>query len=267
MFKKDDQVRVKGDSSQVGITTGVFNKHGSRNLVQVNVIGIGLKNFPEEHLELIDTPLSPLEELKNNKIVGPEILKLILAHIRLSGKLADMIYSMESSNTKFLAYQFKPVIKIINSPSNSILIADEVGLGKTIEAGLIWTELRARYDASRFIVLCPYSLTKKWQEELINKFGIDAKVIKADELYKQYDEQLKTARSNAQSVIAKSEQEAKDIVASEINQAREDAAKLIQQTNKELEAQKSVALQKLETQIDELSQLIKEKLLGKQAVL
>ena len=197
MFKKDDQVRVKGDSSQVGITTGVFNKHGSRNLVQVNVIGIGLKNFPEEHLELIDTPLSPLEELKNNKIVGPEILKLILAHIRLSGKLADMIYSMESSNTKFLAYQFKPVIKIINSPSNSILIADEVGLGKTIEAGLIWTELRARYDASRFIVLCPYSLTKKWQEELINKFGIDAKVIKADELYNELSNSVKIEKKAA----------------------------------------------------------------------
>jgi F-type H+-transporting ATPase subunit b len=93
------------------------------------------------------------------------------------------------------------------------------------------------------------------------------KLLKADELYKQYDEQLKAARSDAQSVIAKSEQEAKEIVASEINQARVDAANLIQQTNKELEAQKSLALQKLETQVDELSQLIKEKLLGKQAVL
>jgi F-type H+-transporting ATPase subunit b len=93
------------------------------------------------------------------------------------------------------------------------------------------------------------------------------KLLKADELYKQYDEQLKTARVNAQAVIAKSEQEAKDIVASEINQAREDASKLIQQTNKELEAQKSIALEKLETQVDELSQLIKEKLLGSQVVL
>jgi F-type H+-transporting ATPase subunit b len=93
------------------------------------------------------------------------------------------------------------------------------------------------------------------------------KLLKADELYKQYDEQLKEARSNAQSVIAESEKEAKEIVASEINQARQDAAKLIQQTNKELEAQKELALQKLETQIDELSQLIKEKLLGKQTVL
>ena len=93
------------------------------------------------------------------------------------------------------------------------------------------------------------------------------KLIKADELYKEYDEQLKTARANAQAVIAESEKEAKDIVASEIDQARKDAADLIQQTNKELEAQKSLALQKLETQVEELSQLIKEKLLGKQIVL
>jgi len=93
------------------------------------------------------------------------------------------------------------------------------------------------------------------------------KLIKADELYKQYDEQLKTARVNAQSVIAKSEKEAKDVVALEIGQARTDAAKLIEQTNKELEAQKSLALEKLESQVDELSQLIKEKLLGKEVVL
>jgi len=93
------------------------------------------------------------------------------------------------------------------------------------------------------------------------------KLLKADELYKQYDEQLKTARTSAQSVIAEAEKEAKDIVASEINEARQDAAKLIQQTNKELEAQKSLALEKLETQVDELSQLIKEKLLGTQIVL
>jgi F-type H+-transporting ATPase subunit b len=89
------------------------------------------------------------------------------------------------------------------------------------------------------------------------------KLVTADELYKQYDEQLKEARTSAQSVIAQSEKEAKDIVALEITQARKDATSLIEQTNKELEAQKSVALQQLETQIDDLSALIKEKLLGK----
>ena len=93
------------------------------------------------------------------------------------------------------------------------------------------------------------------------------KLITADELYKQYDEQLKAAKVNAQATIAQAEKEAKDVVALEIGQARTDAAKLIEQTNKELEAQKSLALQQLETQVDELSQLIKEKLLGKEVVL
>jgi len=93
------------------------------------------------------------------------------------------------------------------------------------------------------------------------------KLIKADELYKQYDEQLKTAKVNAQATIAKAEKEAKDSVALEIGEARADAAKLIERTNKELEAQKSTALAQLETQVDELSQLIKEKLLGKEVVL
>ena len=93
------------------------------------------------------------------------------------------------------------------------------------------------------------------------------KLIKADELYKQYDEKLKEARVGAQAVIAQSEQEAKTVVASEISDARKDAANLIERTNKELEAQKSLALEKLETQVDELSQLIKEKLLGKEVVL
>jgi F-type H+-transporting ATPase subunit b len=93
------------------------------------------------------------------------------------------------------------------------------------------------------------------------------KLIKADELYNEYDEQLKAARVNAQAVISKSEKEAKDAVALEINEARKDAAKLIERTNSELETQKSLALQQLETQVDELSQLIKEKLLGKEVVL
>ena len=93
------------------------------------------------------------------------------------------------------------------------------------------------------------------------------KLIKADELYNEYDEQLKNARVKAQAIISQSEKEAKDIVAVEINQARQDAAKLIERTNKELESQKSLALQQLETQVEELSQLIKEKLLGKEVVL
>jgi F-type H+-transporting ATPase subunit b len=120
-----------------------------------------------------------------------------------------------------------------------------------------------------FIFYKPVSKVIDEREAYINGNLTTAseKLIKADELYKEYDEQLKTARVNAQSIIAKSEKEAKDIVALEITQARQDATKLIDQTNKELDTQKSLALQQLEAQVDELSQLIKEKLLGKDVVI
>jgi F0F1-type ATP synthase membrane subunit b/b' len=62
--------------------------------------------------------------------------------------------------------------------------------------------------------------------------------------------------------VTKAETEAKEIVSGGINEARTTTAALLDKTNKELEAQKKVALEKLEVQIDELSQLIKEKLVG-----
>jgi F-type H+-transporting ATPase subunit b len=123
--------------------------------------------------------------------------------------------------------------------------------------------------ALTFVFYKPVAKVIDERETYINNnlTAASEKLIKADELYNEYDEQLKTARVNAQSIIAKAEKEAKDVVALEINEARQDATKLIEKTNKELESQKSLALQQLETQVDELSQLIKQKLLGKEVVL
>ena len=120
-----------------------------------------------------------------------------------------------------------------------------------------------------FIFYKPIANVLEERETFISKNLADASesLLKADELFEQYEEQLKTAKAEAQTVIAQSEKEAKDIVASEIDQARKDASKLIDKTNSELEAQKTLALEKLETQVDELSDLIKEKILGKEVVL
>jgi F-type H+-transporting ATPase subunit b len=116
-----------------------------------------------------------------------------------------------------------------------------------------------------FVFYKPVGKLLEERETLIsgNLTNASERLLKADALYQQYDEQLKDARKNAQGVILEAEKEAKEIVASEINQARKDAAGLIDKTNRELEAQKNIALEKLETQVDELSELIKEKLLGK----
>jgi F-type H+-transporting ATPase subunit b len=120
-----------------------------------------------------------------------------------------------------------------------------------------------------FVYYKPVGTLLEERETLIsnNLTNASERLLKADELYQQYDEQLKDARNKAQGIIQAAETEAKEIVASEIAQARKDAASLIDKTNRDLEAQKNLALEKLETQVDELSDLIKEKLLGKEVIL
>lgn len=114
--------------------------------------------------------------------MAPDWLRRTLARARVTGRLADVVYSMEATETEFYAHQFKPVLKLLNSPTDALLIADEVGLGKTIEAGLIWTELRARLDAERLLILCPKTLCRKWQIELDRRFGVDARIVDANGL-------------------------------------------------------------------------------------
>ena len=71
---------------------------------------------------------------------GPDDLRRILTFEKVKGQLTNVFYSMEASQTDFYAHQFKPVLKFLNSPVGRLLIADEVGLGKTIEAMYIWKE-------------------------------------------------------------------------------------------------------------------------------
>lgn len=91
--------------------------------------------------------LSPYDCIEQGRFSGADDLRAAITFHRLSGMLASLIYSLNTTNTQLLAYQFKPVLQLLDSPCNGILIADEVGLGKTIEPGLIGTELRACLDA------------------------------------------------------------------------------------------------------------------------
>lgn len=172
------RVHLVHDPTRIGVLTGRTRQRGSRLLAQVQFPDT-MRWIPEHQLQAVPDQLSPLDMLKDRKLGRPVDLRRTLTHVKLSGRMDDMIYSMEITNTDFYAFQFKPVLKILDSPSNRILIADEVGLGKTIEAGLIWTELRSRYDMRRLLVLCPAALREKWRYELSSKFGVDARICDA----------------------------------------------------------------------------------------
>ena len=74
-------------------------------------------------------------------------------------------------------YQLVPLLKALRMPRVNLLLADDVGLGKTVEAGLILTELLLRRRIQRVLVLTPASLRRQWQEELWEKFSLRFKVV------------------------------------------------------------------------------------------
>jgi len=74
-------------------------------------------------------------------------------------------------------YQLVPLLMALRMPTVRLLIADDVGIGKTIESGLIAAELLAQGDVQRLAVLCSPQLAPQWQSELRTKFGIDAAVV------------------------------------------------------------------------------------------
>jgi len=173
-----DQVRLKLDPSRSG---SLLRSRTTGPLTLWLVRFPDMPSWvPEDQLEPeSDALLDPIELLSRGQLAGVSALRRLLTHVRLSGRLANVVYSMETTNTEFYAYQFKPVLKFLNSPANGLLIADEVGLGKTIEAGLVWTEIRSRYDAQRLLVLCPAMLQSKWKMELYERFGVEAEIVDA----------------------------------------------------------------------------------------
>ena len=70
------------------------------------------------------------------------------------------------------AYQLEPLRRALQSARTNLLLADDVGLGKTIEAGLVVQELLLRHRARSVIIVCPPSLALKWQDEMREKFGL-----------------------------------------------------------------------------------------------
>jgi superfamily II DNA or RNA helicase len=74
-------------------------------------------------------------------------------------------------------YQLDPVVRAIQMPRANLLIADDVGFGKTIEVGLVIQELLLRHRARTVLVVCPASLQVKWRDEMQEKFGLEFRIV------------------------------------------------------------------------------------------
>lgn len=182
---KGVEVRRFDNPGKTGVTTGNTRARPSGLYVQVRWHQDGNIDYEaEDQIECIEeiSALDPYQVLAAARFGRAADLRRSLTQEHLSGRLANLVYAMGVTTTDFYPHQYKPLLTLLDSPATGLLIADEVGLGKTIEAGLIWTELRAREDMRRLLVVCPAMLVDKWRRELRVRFGIEANAVTAAEL-------------------------------------------------------------------------------------
>jgi len=107
-----------------------------------------------------------------------------LNRLRESNNLKDEpLLGVWNSAIQVHPYQLEPVIRALSMPRVSLLLADGVGLGKTIQSGLVLEELLLRRRIRRVLVLCPAMLQRQWQIELRQKFNLDFEVIDSDSTF------------------------------------------------------------------------------------
>ena len=135
----------------------------------------------ESDLRLYAPSDSPAEAFVGGQLAGYYDFQRLMKLQRLlrDEPLRNNIYAFNAPRTQFFPYQFKPLLKFIDSPRNRLLICDEVSLGKTIEAGLIMLELRVHQTVRLTLVVCPSNLREKWRLELRQRFGEEFRVFDA----------------------------------------------------------------------------------------
>ena len=148
----------------------------------IDVLGENAKCFLDGTVKLV--PLSELEPAPDLQETSPDAFRVALTRRRLEYRLTDQLLSYKASRTKLYYHQFLPVKKMLESPDQRLLIADEVGTGKTIEAGLIWAELesRAMHGLENVWIVCPKSLMGKWQDEMRQRFDFQLEILSSDGL-------------------------------------------------------------------------------------
>ena len=158
-FKPGDIVSLKADLTKTGAIVGVI-AGDPENRYQVFHDG-AISTYYESQLEPAVTKIA-------KATVIPEMLHAALTALQLRHPSINHLYSLFSSRINFVPYQFRPVLKLIQADRPRMLIADEVGVGKTIEAGLILKELQARSDIKSILIICPKPLVaeNKWLEEM-----------------------------------------------------------------------------------------------------
>lgn len=157
-FAPGVMVRLKARPELTGVVMQVDDSGSQTRLMVFH--GSTPQTYYESQVELVDSKAAEhlsAEEMKS---------RLTAAHVLHPS--VNRLYSLNSGRIDYEPYQYRPVMKLITADRPRLLIADDVGVGKTIEAGLIIKELQARQKLDSILVICPKPLVveSKWRTEL-----------------------------------------------------------------------------------------------------
>lgn len=161
VFKPGDLVTLRSDSAQ---TLAILTRLPSRPEDRYEVLHNGIRQF------FYASQLHPVsgQPDRDAECVSAERFQAALTAVQIVHPGASSLFSLNAARIDFIPYQFRPVIKFIRSDCPRLLIADSVGVGKTIEAGLILRELAARSPLESVLIICPKPLVaeRKWESEM-----------------------------------------------------------------------------------------------------
>ncbi|MEW5799667.1 MAG: helicase-related protein [Bacteroidota bacterium] len=176
--KQGERVKVKGrEDLGVGEVLRVSDTYGiyQADIVFESPDGRRLESFPVERLEPAPDLWDRLRQGTTDKPID-----FLLKQLAFQFPLQNTGGQLSNSRTHLLPHQILLTRDLVSSKHRRYLIADEVGLGKTIEVGMILRELQTRGEAERILIITPAGLTKNWQQELRDSFRLHFEILGID---------------------------------------------------------------------------------------
>lgn len=169
VFDTGTQVHIAADD-EVGVVGSVTDVDG-KIFYGVQLPG-GIQKTVLEDGVRVAVVTDPLQLLRAGTLDEARSVNLRIAATRLLfAHQFDELSSLSNSRVEIKPHQVGVLHRVATSYPHRFLLADEVGLGKTIEAGLILKELKARSNANRVLILAPSGIVSQWQFELKTKFN------------------------------------------------------------------------------------------------
>lgn len=183
-FRVGDDICLRVDPARQGMIRAVLPPVGDRLRYRVYHGPGDIRDYTEDQLEAVIFTLES-ERLIEAVTTGPWLndadFRARLTATRLINPQLDNLYALHAARIQFIPFQFKPLLRFLRADRPRLLIADEVGVGKTIEAGLILKELQTRQKLDNVLIICPKALVAKWHAEM-RRFDEDFRLLSRESL-------------------------------------------------------------------------------------